>query len=110
MAAGFWGATANPSELVVNIGIGGSDLGPAMAAEALRPFSAKRAAGIRVQHRRLSPVGCASRGKSRRNAVHRLFQDFHHPRDTDQRPHGQALAGRGTWARAPCRSTSLRCR
>ena len=29
-----------PYELVVSIGIGGSDLGPAMAVEALRPFSA----------------------------------------------------------------------
>ena len=29
-----------PFELVVNIGIGGSDLGPAMAVEAMRPYSA----------------------------------------------------------------------
>jgi glucose-6-phosphate isomerase len=32
------GSTDEPFELVVNIGIGGSDLGPAMAVEALRPF------------------------------------------------------------------------
>lgn len=32
-------STEEPFELVVNIGIGGSDLGPAMAVEALRPFS-----------------------------------------------------------------------
>ena len=34
------GNTGEPFDLVVNIGIGGSDLGPAMAVEALRPFSA----------------------------------------------------------------------
>ena len=33
------GASRKPFTLVVNIGIGGSDLGPAMAVEALRPFA-----------------------------------------------------------------------
>jgi glucose-6-phosphate isomerase len=33
------GSSNEPIELVVNIGIGGSDLGPAMAVEALRPVS-----------------------------------------------------------------------
>jgi glucose-6-phosphate isomerase len=33
------GSTGESYELVVNIGIGGSDLGPAMAVEALRPFT-----------------------------------------------------------------------
>jgi len=37
---GQWqGATGRPIRNVVNIGIGGSDLGPAMAYEALRPFA-----------------------------------------------------------------------
>jgi glucose-6-phosphate isomerase len=37
---GQWqGATGRPMRNVVNIGIGGSDLGPAMAYEALRPFA-----------------------------------------------------------------------
>ena len=36
---GIWkGHTGRPVAAVVNIGIGGSDLGPAMAAEALRPY------------------------------------------------------------------------
>jgi glucose-6-phosphate isomerase len=36
---GAWrGFTGKPIRNIVNIGIGGSDLGPAMAAEALRPF------------------------------------------------------------------------
>lgn len=34
------GSAKKPFTLVVNIGIGGSDLGPAMAVEALRPFTA----------------------------------------------------------------------
>ena len=33
------GSSGAPFELIVNIGIGGSDLGPAMAMEALRPFT-----------------------------------------------------------------------
>jgi glucose-6-phosphate isomerase len=36
---GVRGSDGEPFELVVNIGIGGSDLGPAMAVEALRPFT-----------------------------------------------------------------------
>ena len=39
---GDWlGATGRPIRAVVNIGIGGSDLGPAMAYEALRPYAAR---------------------------------------------------------------------
>ena len=36
---GWVGATGKPITAVVNIGIGGSDLGPAMAYQALRPYS-----------------------------------------------------------------------
>ena len=37
--SGDWtGATGRPIETVINIGIGGSDLGPAMATRALRPY------------------------------------------------------------------------
>ncbi len=40
--AGEWlGATGRQIKAVVNIGIGGSDLGPAMAYEALEPFASK---------------------------------------------------------------------
>ena len=38
--SGSWrGHTGRPIRAIVNIGIGGSDLGPAMACEALKPFS-----------------------------------------------------------------------
>jgi glucose-6-phosphate isomerase len=41
--SGSWtGATGKPVRAVINIGIGGSDLGPAMAHEALRDFSDRR--------------------------------------------------------------------
>jgi glucose-6-phosphate isomerase len=41
--SGAWtGFTGRPIRAVVNIGIGGSDLGPAMAYEALRPWSDRR--------------------------------------------------------------------
>ncbi|WP_214408507.1 glucose-6-phosphate isomerase [Sphaerisporangium fuscum] len=40
--SGRWtGATGQPIRAVVNIGIGGSDLGPAMAYEALRPYTSR---------------------------------------------------------------------
>ncbi|MDT0306720.1 glucose-6-phosphate isomerase [Streptomyces sp. DSM 44917] len=43
--SGEWtGHTGRPIRAVVNIGIGGSDLGPAMAYEALRPFTARELA------------------------------------------------------------------
>lgn len=41
--SGTWrGHTGAPIRAVVNIGIGGSDLGPAMATEALRPYADRR--------------------------------------------------------------------
>jgi glucose-6-phosphate isomerase len=41
--AGSWkGFTGKPIRAVVNIGIGGSDLGPAMACSAMRPFTDRR--------------------------------------------------------------------
>jgi glucose-6-phosphate isomerase len=39
------GGTGEAFDLIVNIGIGGSDLGPAMAVQALRPFARKSAGG-----------------------------------------------------------------
>jgi glucose-6-phosphate isomerase len=50
--SGVWtGATGRHIRTVVNIGIGGSDLGPAMATEALRDFSDRS-----IQHRFVSNV------------------------------------------------------
>jgi glucose-6-phosphate isomerase len=69
---GEWkGFTGKPVRNVVNIGIGGSDLGPAMATEALRNYPGPRPG---------------------RDPVRRQQQDLHHPRDADQRPDGAGLA------------------
>ena len=38
-SGGWQGATGKPIETVISIGIGGSDLGPAMATRALRPYA-----------------------------------------------------------------------
>ncbi len=40
------GGTGQAFDLIVNIGIGGSDLGPAMAVQALKPFALKSAGGV----------------------------------------------------------------
>ena len=50
---GEWtGVTGEPSRTVVNIGIGGSDLGPVMAYEALKPYVQDGSGGpLRLQHR-----------------------------------------------------------
>ena len=51
--SGEWrGVTGKQIETVVNIGIGGSDLGPVMVYEALQPVRAGGSAGpLRLQHR-----------------------------------------------------------
>ena len=90
---------ASPSATVVNIGIGGSDLGPAMAYEALRELQRPRPhLPLRVQHRRHRLLGGHPRPRPGRDAVHRGVQDLHHPRDDDQRrdrPRLAASAARG---------------
>ena len=80
------GALGQPMTDVVNIGIGGSDLGPAMAARALAPFApAGPAQPFRLQRRRRRHRRHAARARSGAHAVHRLLQDLHHPGDDDQR-------------------------
>ena len=62
--AGDWrGHTGKPITDVVNIGIGGSDLGPAMAYEALRPYCATgpaRRTSSPTSTARTSPTRCAT--------------------------------------------------
>ena len=88
--SGAWtGHTGKRIRNVVNIGIGGSDLGPVMAYEALRHYSDRD-----LTFRFVSNVDgtdfaeAIARPRRRRDAVHRLVQDVHHARDDDQRPHG----------------------
>ena len=70
---------------VVNIGIGGSDLGPAMATLALAPYHDGPRAAFRLQCRWRPYRRHAEGARSRNDAVHRRLQDLHHHRDHDQR-------------------------
>ena len=95
---GDWrGYTGKPITDVVNIGIGGSDLGPKMVVTALTPYEHPRiAVPLRVQrgrhrHRR----GLAS-GRARNHPISRGLKNLHHARDDDQCSHCQNLvSGRG---------------
>ena len=110
--SGDWvGHTGKRIRNVINIGIGGSDLGPVMAYEALRHYSERSMRlPLRVQRRRHRFRRGHARPRPGRDAVHRLVQDLHHAGDDDQRPQrarvvaarargrrgggGQALRGR----------------
>ena len=86
---------------VVNIGIGGSDLGPLMVCEALKPYQrAGPAPALRLQRRRRASGRHARRARPGAHAVHRRLQDLHHPGDDDQRRLGARLAGRAPRRRA----------
>ncbi len=94
--SGEWtGATGEPMRTVVNIGIGGSDLGPVMAYEALRPYAHD---GIECRFiSNIDPTRRRDHARGARpghDAVHRVQQDLRHPRDADQRPSVPVLAAR----------------
>ena len=94
--SGEWkGHTGKPIRNVVNIGIGGSDLGPVMAYEALRHYSRPRPdLPVRLQ-RRLDRLrrGDARPGR-RRDPVHHLLEDVHDARDDDERADGARVVAR----------------
>ena len=87
LRSGAWkGHTGKRIRNVINIGIGGSDLGPVMAYEALRHYSrAEHDVPLRLQCRRNGLRGGDAGSRCRGDAVHHLLQDLHHPRDHDQR-------------------------
>ena len=94
LRSGDWkGHTGKRIRNVINIGIGGSDLGPVMAYEALKHYS-ERAMTFRF----VSNVDgtdfaeAVQRSRSRGDAVHRLLQDLHHAGDDDQRAYRARLA------------------
>ena len=94
--SGEWkGATGRPIRNVVNIGIGGSDLGPVMAYRALRHYSrARHDLPLRLERRRHRLRRGDARPRSCRDAVHRLLEDVHDARDDDERDDGARLAPR----------------
>ena len=79
------------STLVVNIGIGGSDLGPAMAVEALSALFRRRAANrLRLERRWLPARRRAGGGRSGTHAVHRLLEDLHDAGNAHERRYAPA--------------------
>ena len=94
--SGAWrGATGERIATVVNIGIGGSDLGPAMAYTALRHFSDRSLAFRFVSNVDPTDLSEALRDLDPGDdAVHRRLEDLHDPRDDVQRPAGPGLARR----------------
>ena len=95
--SGEWtGHTGKPIRNVVNVGIGGSDLGPVMAYEALRHYSRRE-----MTFRFVSNVDGTDFAESTRDLdpAETLFvdllEDLHHAGDDDQRPHRpRVVAGR----------------
>ena len=105
------GHTGRRIRTVVNIGIGGSDLGPAMAYDALRAYSAADArVPLRVERRRRRSRVEPARPRPRRDAVHRLVEDVHDARDAHQRALGPRGGSSTRSATTRSRSTSSRCR
>ena len=89
------GATGQPMTDVVNIGIGGSDLGPAMAARALAPFAPPQLRSHFVSNVDGADIGDTLRGLDPgADAVHRLVEDLHHAGDDDQRARPRAPGSR----------------
>ena len=108
-AAAQWkGHTGKRIRNVINIGIGGSDLGPVMAYEALKHYSQRDMTFRFVSNVDGTDFAEATRDlKRRRDALHRLLQDLHDARDDDQRTHrprvGAPGFGRREGGRAPLR-------
>ena len=109
--SGAWtGHTGARITDVVNIGIGGSDLGPVMATAALAPYAAE---GPRLHF--VSNVDgahiaqTAAPARPAHLALRRRVEDLHHPGNDDQRPDRAGVVPR-TRARRGARRAALRGR
>ena len=99
--SGEWkGFTGKPIKNIVNIGIGGSDLGPVMAYEALK-FYSKRDLTFRF----VSNVDSTDFRRSNagpeggRDVVHRCLEDVHDARDDDKCKLGAEVGSDGVEGR-----------
>ena len=97
---------------IVNIGIGGSDLGPVMAYEALRYYSQRDLTFRFVSNVDSTDFVEATRDLERRgDAVHHLLEDVRHAGDAHQRALGAGLGASTSSATRPrSPSTSSRSR
>jgi hypothetical protein len=110
--SGEWtGHTGKRITAVVNIGIGGSDLGPAMAYEALRDYATPDIECRFVSN--IDPVDLVRQDPRPRSCPDTLrgqLQDVHHVRDADQRLCGASVAARRAGERGGRRGPPLRRR
>ncbi len=79
------GSTGKPIADVVNIGIGGSDLGPGHGDAGAGALPRRSAAALRLQCRRRPHRRHAEGARPGDDAVHHRLEDLHHHRDHDQR-------------------------
>jgi len=94
---------------VINIGIGGSDLGPVMAYEAIAvPQPARPDLPFRLQHRRYRLRRGHPRPRRRGDVVHHLIEDLFHPGDDDQRTYRPRL-GPQDFEPSCCRCQTFCC-
>ena len=94
--SGAWkGHTGQPIRNIVNIGIGGSDLGPVMAYEALKALQRPQPhLPVRLEHRWHGLRRSGPRSRPGGDALHRVVQDLHDAGNDDQRPHrARVVAG-----------------
>ena len=91
--SGDWkGHTGKAIRNVINIGIGGSDLGPVMAYEALKHYSRRDMTFRFVSNVDGTDFAEAVQDlQARRNPVHHFVEDLHHAGDHDQRAYRARL-------------------
>ena len=94
--SGEWtGATGEPITDIVNIGIGGSDLGPAMAAQALAAYAHPRLRGHFVSNVDGADIAAVLAAcHAGHHPVRGVVEDLHDHRDDHQRHDGPGLAHR----------------
>ena len=111
--SGEWkGHTGKPIRNVVNIGIGGSDLGPVMAYEALKHFSDRSRTFRFVSNIDGTDFVEAVRDLDPAETLFIVsLEDVRHAGDADQRQHGTRPGPSPRWATRPrSPSTSWPCR
>jgi glucose-6-phosphate isomerase len=93
--SGDWkGYTGKPIKYIVNIGIGGSDLGPVMVTEALRPYWVNGIQTYFVSNVDGTHIAETLKKKSRRNHFPDRFENIYHPGDHDQCVYGKKMVPR----------------
>ena len=94
--SGAWkGHTGKPIRNVINIGIGGSDLGPVMAYEALKHYSERAMTFRFVSNVDGSDFAEAATISIRLKPFHHLIKDLHDAGDDDECPHCSRVVSQG---------------